>query len=128
MAVVDAVFVEQALRRIFRGMWLVGGAGTVAALWLGGWRGGLGVLAGATASYLNFYWLHRFVQGLAPDGQRPRKWLLFFLATRYLLLGLGGYVIVKVAGLTLSALLIGLFVPVAAVIVEIVYELTHAGT
>jgi biotin transporter BioY len=106
----------------------LGGAGTVGALWLGGWRGGLGFLAGATGSYLNFYWLHRFVQGLAPDGQRPRKWLLFFLATRYLLLGLGGYVIVKVAGLTLSALLTGLFVPVAAVIVEILYELTHAGT
>jgi len=128
MAEAESVFVEQALRRIFRGMLILGGAGALAALWLGGWRGGLGFLVGATASYLNFYWLHRLVEGLAPGGRRPRKWLVFFLATRYLLLGLGGYVIVKVVGLSLMAVLAGLFVPVAAVIVEILYELTHART
>lgn len=128
MAAAEAVFVERALRRIFRGMLVLGGAGTLAALWLSGWRGGLGFLVGATGSYLNFYWLDRLVEGLAPGGRRPRRWLLFFLATRYLLLGLGGYVIVRVFGLSLIAVLIGLFVPVAALIVEILYELTHAGT
>jgi len=128
MAVAETVFVERALGRIFRGMLILGGAGTLAALWMNGWRGGLGFLAGATGSYLNFYWLHRLVEGLAPGGRRPRKWLLVFLATRYLLLGLGGYVIVKVFGLSLIAVLVGLFVPVAAVIGEILYELMYAGT
>jgi biotin transporter BioY len=128
MAVAETVFVERALGRIFRGMLILGGAGTLAALWMNGWRGGLGFLAGATGSYLNFYWLHRLVEGLAPGGRRPRKWLLMFLATRYLLLGLGGYVIVKVFGLSLIAVLVGLFVPVAAVIGEILYELMYAGT
>jgi hypothetical protein len=128
MAEAESVFVGRALRRIFRGMLILGGAGALAALWLGGWRGGLGFLVGATASYLNFYWLHRLVEGLAPGGRRPRKWLLLFLATRYLLLGLGGYVIVKVFGLSLVSVLIGLFVPVAAVMVEILYELMYART
>ncbi len=49
--------------------------------------------------------------------------MLFLL--RYGLLGLGGYVIVKVFGMNGIALLSGLFVPVAAVICEILYELTY---
>jgi hypothetical protein len=35
---------------------------------------------------------------------------------------------VKVFGLSLIAVLVGLFVPVAAVIGEILYELMYAGT
>jgi hypothetical protein len=128
MADPDAEFLERAIRRIFRTMLFLGAAGVPAALWAAGWRGALGFLAGAAASYLNFYWLHRFVEALAPGGRRPRGWLLAFLALRYLLLGLGGYAIVKIFGLNIIAVLLGLFVPVAAVIIEILYELIYAGT
>jgi hypothetical protein len=128
MADADPAFFQRAIRRIFRSMLILAGAGALAALALKGWRDALSFLAGAAGSYLNFYWLYRFVEALAPGGSRPRRWLMFFLATRYLLLGLGGYVIVKVFGLSLIAILIGLFVPVAAVIVEILYELMYAGT
>jgi hypothetical protein len=48
-----------------------------------------------------------------------------FVALRYLLLGAGGYVIVKVFGMNAIAAIAGLFVPVAAIIVEILYELVH---
>lgn len=124
----EAVFVERALRRIFRGAQLLTAAGTLAALALQGWRWGLGFAAGAAGSCVNFYWLHRLVEGITPGGQRPGKRLLVVLATRYLLLGLAGYAIVKVFGLSLAAILLGLFVPVAAIFVEIIYELTHART
>ncbi|MBM3745769.1 MAG: hypothetical protein FJW34_08220 [Acidobacteria bacterium] len=122
----EAAFVERALQRIFRGALVVGAAGTAMGVALQDWRWGLGFALGAAGASLNFYWLHRFVEGLAPGGPRPRKWLLVALATRYLALGLAGYVIVKVFGLSLAAILLGLFVPVAAIIFEIIYELLYA--
>ena len=124
----EAVFVERALGRMFRGALILAAAGTLAAFALKGWRWGLGFAAGAAGSCLNFYWLHRLVEGFTPGGRRPRRWLLVFLATRYLLLGLAGYATVKVFGLSLAAILLGLFVPVAAIIIEIIYELMYART
>jgi hypothetical protein len=41
-------------------------------------------------------------------------------------LGLGGYVIVKFFRLSLAAALLGLFVAVAAVLLEIAYEIIYA--
>jgi len=124
----ETEFVERALGRIFRGALILAAAGSVVALALQGWRWGLGFAAGGAGSCLNFYWLHRFVEGLAPGGRRPRKRLLAVLATRYLILGWAGYAIVKVFGLSLAAILLGLFVPVAAIFVEIIYELIYART
>ena len=51
---------------------------------------------------------------------------MWFLLLRYLLLAVAGYVIVRVFRLNLAAALAGLFVAVAAVIIEIVYELIYA--
>jgi len=124
----EAEFVERALGRIFRGGLILGAAGSVVALVLQDWRWGLGFAAGAAGSCLNFYWLHRFVEGLTPGGRRPRKRWLVILATRNLILGVAGYAIVKIFGLSLGAILLGLFVPVAAILVEIIYELTYART
>ena len=94
----------------------------------GGWPWAGGYLAGAVASVLNFHWLHQLVSTLGQDERRPRKRLVLFLALRYMLLALCGYVIVKCFGLNLAAALIGLFVAVAAVILEIIYELIYART
>ena len=124
----EAVFVERALKRIRRGALAVAAAGILAALALQGWRWGLAFAAGAAGSCLNFYWLHRMTEGLVPGGRRPRKWLFIVLATRYLVLGWAGYAIVRVFGLSLAAILLGLFVPVAAIFVEIIYELMYART
>ena len=65
------------------------------------------------------------VGGLGPGGKAPRKRVYVFFLLRFGLLAAGGYVIVKVFGLNGIAALAGLFVPVAAVILEIVYELVH---
>jgi hypothetical protein len=51
-----------------------------------------------------------------------------FLGLRYLLLGAGGYAILNFSALSLAAAAVGLFVPVAAVILEVLFELIYAGT
>ena len=103
-----------------------------AAVWLGvaGWRGGSGFLLGGLISYLNFRWLKRTVDSLgqAPGAKAPRASIAVFLGLRYLLLGLGGYAIVKYSEISLTAALVGLFVPTGAVILEILIELIYAGT
>ena len=119
----DDAFYERALRRVGRFMGVAAGAGAVAAFALGGWRAGAGFAAGAAASWLGFSWLHQAVEALGPAARPPRKWVLALLALRWALLGAGGYVIVKVFGMNAIALAGGLFVPVAAVLLEIVYEL-----
>ena len=51
-----------------------------------------------------------------------------FFGLRYFLLGLGAYAIVKFSEISLTAALVGLFAPAAAVILEILIELIYAGT
>jgi hypothetical protein len=50
------------------------------------------------------------------------------LGLRYLILGAAGYVILNYSSLSLAAAMAGLFVPVAAVILEILFELIYART
>jgi hypothetical protein len=118
-------FYSRALARVHRHMVFVAAAGTVAAVIFNGWLWGLAFLLGAVASYLNFSWLHHAVEALGPEAKPPRKRVFVFVALRYLLLGAGGYVIVKVFGMNAIAAIAGLFVPVAAIIAEILYELVH---
>ena len=95
-----------------------------------GWRGGCGFLLGGLISYLNFHWIKRTVYALgeAAGGKPPRARVAVFLGLRYLLLGLGAYVILKFSEISLSAALVGLFAPAAAVILEILIELIYART
>ena len=60
---------------------------------------------------------------------RPTRTRVAMLAgLRYVLLGGGAYVILKYSSISITAALVGLFVSVAAVIVEIVIELAYART
>lgn len=122
----EAAHFDRAIERIRRAMLWLSVAGTLAAFGWKGWAWALGFLAGAAVSLLNFRWLHQLVAALGEGAPRPRKRLILFLSLRYLLLGLGGYVIVKISGLNLAAGLIGLLVAAAAVIFEIIYELIYA--
>lgn len=122
----DAAFYDRAVRRIRIFMLAIGAAGTAAACFSKGWTWALGFLAGAVASLVNFQWLHQLTSSLGASGRRPPKRLVVFFSLRYLLLGACGYVIVKFFGLKLTAALIGLFVAVAAVIFEALYELIYA--
>ncbi len=124
----DPLF-ESAMCRIMRGTVALAAAGCLVCLVLRGWRWALAYLLGAAASYLNFRWLKRVVDALgAVLSARPSPKFAILIGLRYVLLGAGAYVIVNFTSLSLPAALIGLFVPVAAVIVEIVFQLIYAAS
>jgi len=125
----EQLFIGRALVRIQLLIAFLSGAGTLATMVYGGWRWALGYMLGTAAGYLNFRWLKKLVDSLgeAAGGKPHRARVAVFLGLRYLVLGAGGYVILNFSALSLAAAAVGLFVPVAAVILEILFELIYAG-
>ena len=125
MAERDEAFYSAALRRIALSMAALGAGGAVVLLAWRGWRWSAGFALGALASWLNFRWLKQLVDSLAgaARGKAPRKRVAVMLGLRYLLLGAGGYAILRFSEISLTAVMIGVFVAAAAVILEILYEL-----
>ncbi|HUJ21317.1 MAG TPA: ATP synthase subunit I [Bryobacteraceae bacterium] len=126
----DQLFYGRALARIQYLMWILSGAGLLVAAVYGGWRWAAGYLLGAIASYANFRWLKQMVSALsdAAAAKSPGTRFAVIFGLRYLLLGIGGYAILNFSTLSLTAAFVGLFVSVAAVILEILYELIYART
>ena len=126
----DQLFLDRALGRIHNFMAVLSAAGTIASGVYGGWRWMAGFLLGAGASWINFRWLKQLVNsiGVAATKKAPKARVAVFLGMRYLLLAAAGYVILNYSTLSLWAALIGLFVPAAAVILEVLFELIYAGT
>jgi hypothetical protein len=122
MSIAPDIF-ERTAARVTRIILAVGFAGAIVAFAWRGWPSGFGFALGAIASWFNFRWLKGFVGGLGPGG-KPGRFALFF-AFRYLILAAGAYVILKYSKLSLPAALMGLFVPLAAVIVEVLIQLTY---
>ena len=143
-------FVAAALGRMYRWMGACAVAVTLAVLlWKGPWYGG-GFAVGAALSILNFHWMKGAVDRLAayfqptpPHSEMALEaqpnvrlgWLrrnspsLKFVL-RYALLIAASYVIFRTSVLSLTAFLAGLFVFVAGVLAEMIYELatgTGAG-
>ncbi len=126
LAAVEAEdFFERALDRINTIMVVLMAGGMAVAAGLRGWKGLAGFFLGASVSYFYFRWIKQMVDALAPDARPPRKRLVAFLTLRYVVFGASGYAIVKYFGISLPAALAGLFVSVAAIIVEIIYELLY---
>jgi hypothetical protein len=125
----DEQFYRRAMRRIYRNLVAVSIAGVVAALVWQGWEAGAGFAVGAAISTLSFRWLHRFVDAMGASSEaRPKGRLAWLLGFRYLIFGFGAYVIVKYFGINAVAVVAGLFVVVAAVLAEIIFELVYART
>lgn len=103
-----------------------------AATWFRfGWHVALGFAFGCAIAYLNFYGLKRVVSALADrtvqTGVRQSSaGVVARFLFRYLLIGFGGYVMIKSSFNSLYGLLAGLFLPAAAVGCEAVYELYAA--
>jgi hypothetical protein len=124
---VAEVFYAGALVRITRLMPMLALAGTAAAALYYGWRIALGFGLGCAIAYLNFHWLKRVVSALADRATQSAtpassKGVVARFLVRYLLMGLGGYAIFTVSPASLYGLLAGLFLPVAAIACETVYE------
>jgi len=122
----DDQFLDRAVARITKVIFALAAAGVIAALLWRGLAWGTGFALGSLVSWLNFRWLKQLVYTLGSERARPRRAVK--LGFRYLLLGSGAYVILKYSSVSQSAALAGLFVSVAAVIVEILFELVYAGT
>ena len=120
----DELWMARAVERIWKLIWAIGAGGAILLLlWRGGWWG-LGWVLGTAVSALNFRWLKQLVEGLGGEAAKPRK--AVFLGMRYILLGGAAYVILSFSAISLPAALSGLFVSVAAVIIEIILELAYA--
>ncbi|MGB7599237.1 MAG: ATP synthase subunit I [Candidatus Sulfotelmatobacter sp.] len=104
----------------------------VATAWLRfGVRTAAGFALGCAIAYLNFYWLKRAIAGFvdratgAAEAQSGQG-IVFRFFLRYVLMASGAYVILAVSPASLNGLLAGLFLPVAAIGCEAMYELYAA--
>ncbi len=132
-AVAAEAFYSGALGRISRCMLWIGALFSLAAWLRYGWQIALGFVFGCALAHLNFYWLERVVGGLADRvtaDQRPRSGagIVVRFLLRYLLMAVGAYAIFTVSRASLYGLFAGLFLPVAGIGCEAVYELYAAVT
>jgi hypothetical protein len=124
---------DAALHRIRNFMLALAPTLAAAAWWKFGRWSALGFLLGCLISYLNFHWLKSGVSGLADrvtntgKAQSGTGIVLRFLF-RYILLGVAAYAILTSFPASLRGMLTGLFLPVAAIACEAVYELYVAIT
>ncbi len=118
---------ELALRRMSRMTAALGVAGAlIAAIWRGP-RAGVGFLAGAIISMISLRWWTSLAGAIGSSGKAPMRGSVVLLSLRYLAVGGAVYVIVKILEIALAPVLAGLFVSVAAVIIEILYELVSSS-
>ena len=103
----------------------------VGAGWAGLYGGSkwlIGFVAGAIFSVLNFWFWHRLVRRLGEvsgDGSEPHRASTMFFGMRYFLFMGAAYAILQYFEASLSAALVGIFVAVAAVLLEILFELLY---
>jgi hypothetical protein len=130
-AVAAEHFYSGAMLRIGRVMALLTPLLVVGFWWKFGWRSAIGFACGCAIAYVNFHWLKRVIGGFvdcstgAATSESGQGIVLRFLL-RYVLMALGAYVILTVSPASLNGLLAGLFLPVAAILCEAVYELYAA--
>jgi hypothetical protein len=124
MTTPEALDYDRAANRVARIMAALAILGVVLAVALRGWQWGAGFFLGSLISGLNFHWLRRLVDSLG--GDRPRRHGRVFLTLRYLLLGGAAYVIVRYSSVSLPAVFAGIFVLIAAIMIEAVIEIVYA--
>ena len=104
----------------------------VAGAWLKfGLRPAIGFAFGCAIAYVNFHWLKRVIAGFADRAtgaatSESGEGIVFRFLVRYVLMALGAYVILTVSPASLNGLLAGLFLPVAGIACEAVYEVYAA--
>lgn len=118
---------DRALGRIRNMAAATGVAGTLAALIWRGPRVAAGFLIGAVISMINLQWWTSLAGALGSSGKTPFRGSATILGLRYLLIAAVIYVIVRFLEIALAPVLTGLFVPVAAVVIEILYELISSS-
>jgi len=121
-------FYSGALHRIQRFMSVLAPLLVAAAWWKFGLRPAVGFAFGCAIAYINFHWLKRVIAGFADRAtgaaaSQSGQGIVFRFLLRYVLMAVGAYVILTVSPASLNGLLAGLFLPVAAIGCEAMYEL-----
>ncbi len=121
---VEAPELARAEARMPRWMTLCGFLALVAILLCGQLRVAMGFALGAAMGILNYYWLHEAVETLVNVGQSriPKRVVAKFLIRYPVAFGLT-LVCFKTGWLPPMAILAGLFVPVAGVLIEAIIQL-----
>jgi hypothetical protein len=120
----DPLFYDRAIQRISWLIVVLGLLGAVAAGFLRGPVSGFAFLVGAAVSYFSFWGWRHLAGALGPGGQKRSSW---FFVNRIVVLLAVAWVIIKFLGPHVAAGALGLFVPAAAIILEILYELIYAS-
>jgi len=121
-------FQSGALSRISNSMVVLAVVFSAAAWGVYGWRIALGFVCGCAIAYLNFHWLKRVVTALADrvtaaGHPQSSKGIVLRFLLRYFLMAVAAYAIFTVSRASLYGLFAGLFLPVAGIACEAVYEL-----
>ena len=124
-------FYSGALDRIRRFMAVLAPLLVAAAWWRFGPRPAIGFAFGCLIAYVNFYWLKRVISAFADratgtETTQSGQGIVFRFLFRYILMAVGAYAILTVSPASLNGLLAGLFLPVAAIACEALYELYAA--
>jgi len=125
------LFYSGALQRIRGFMVVLAALLIVAGWWKFGLRSALGLAFGCGIAYVNFHWLKRVIAGFVDRATgavaaQSGQGIVFRFLLRYVLMALGAYAILTVSPASLNGLLAGLFLPVAAIACEALYELYAA--
>jgi small-conductance mechanosensitive channel len=125
------LFYSRALHRIGNCMLVLAPLLIAATAWRFGLRPATGFACGCVIAYINFHWLKRVIAGFVDratgsETSQSGKGIVFRFLFRYVLMALGAYAILAVSPASLNGLLAGLFLPVAAIICEALYELYAA--
>ncbi len=124
-------FYSGAMDRIRRFMAAIGVIATVVVWLVFGWKVGIGLGLGCALAWVNFVWLKQAVSALADrvtaTGRRQSgTGVVARFLLRYALIALAAYAIFRVSRDSLYGLLGGLFLTVAAILCEAVYEVVIA--
>jgi hypothetical protein len=115
------------MARVLRFIAVFGVGGSLAAFVWRGWKWGAGFAFGAGIAWVNFLLLRKLADSLGVTGPKPPSTgSAVFLGTRYLILGGVVYATLRFTSISMLAAAIGLFVSLAAVLVEILFELVYA--
>jgi|SRR5277367_4585112 len=112
-------------RMLARMTWIgtaVGLAGGLALLAAKGPRWGAGFLIGAAFSLVGLEWWKAIGRGLGSGEKRPLLASVMLLSLRLPFVAGAVYVIVNLSGIALGAVMAGLLVSTAGIVLEVLYE------
>ena len=126
-------YLDAAYPRIVKLAFVLTLVAALASLFLAHWHSTVALIVGAIVGTLNLVWLHRGAdlmirRMLANDESRPSKLrVLFFFPLRYILVIAAVYAILKGYPGVLVSFIVGLAMPVMAMIGESIHEAVVLG-